>query len=71
MTNDTVSIDGPMAVAWASDLDLTVERFAMSVEGLVNIYRGTGKILMAPPHRPAEGEGPAEIGQLAEEILKT
>lgn len=55
MVNDTVSIDGPMAIAWTSDLELTVERSAksligsaMSGEGLVNVYRGTGKILMAP-----------------------
>lgn len=55
MENDTVSIDGPMAIAWTSNLELTVERSAksfvgsaMSGEGLVNVYRGTGKILMAP-----------------------
>ena len=55
MENDTVSIDGPMAIAWTSDLDLTVERSAKSFvgsavsgEGLVNVYRGTGKILLAP-----------------------
>lgn len=52
---DTVSIDGPMAIAWTSNLQLTVERSgksflgsAVSGEGLVNVYRGTGKILMAP-----------------------
>lgn len=55
MENDTVSIDGPMAIAWTNDLELTVERSAktfvgsaVSGEGLVNVYRGTGKILMAP-----------------------
>lgn len=55
MENDTVSIDGPMAIAWTSDLELTVEKSgksfmgsAVSGEGLVNVYRGTGKILMAP-----------------------
>ena len=55
LTNDTVSIDGPMAIAWTSSLELTVERSgktlvgsAVSGEGLVNVYRGTGKILMAP-----------------------
>ena len=55
MENDTVSIDGPMAIAWTSNLELTVERSAktfvgsaVSGEGLVNVYRGTGKILMAP-----------------------
>ena len=55
LENDTVSIDGPMAIAWTSNLELTVERSAktfvgsaVSGEGLVNVYRGTGKILMAP-----------------------
>ena len=55
MENETVSIDGPMAIAWTSTLELTVERSgkslvgsALSGEGLVNVYRGTGKILMAP-----------------------
>lgn len=55
LENDTVSIDGPMAIAWTSDLELTVERSAKSFigsavsgEGFVNVYRGTGKILMAP-----------------------
>ncbi|WP_407454831.1 AIM24 family protein [Methanobrevibacter sp.] len=55
LRNDTVSIDGPMAIAWTSELELTVEKSgkslmgsAVSGEGLVNVYRGTGKILMAP-----------------------
>ena len=55
LENDTVSIDGPMAIAWTSTLELTVEKSgkslmgsAVSGEGLVNVYRGTGKILMAP-----------------------
>ena len=55
LNNDTVSIDGPMAIAWTSTLNLTVERSAktfvgsaVSGEGFVNVYRGTGRILMAP-----------------------
>ena len=55
LENETVSIDGPMAIAWTSSLQLTVEKSgnsiigsAVSGEGLVNVYRGTGKILMAP-----------------------
>ena len=55
LNNDTVSIDGPMAIAWTSTLNLTVERSAktfvgsaVSGEGFGNVYRGTGKILMAP-----------------------
>ena len=55
LDNDTVKIDGSMAVAWSKSLDFSVERTtktligsAASGEGLVNVYRGTGKILMAP-----------------------
>ena len=55
LNDDTVSIDGSMAIAWTSTLELTVERSAktlvgsaISREGFVNVYRGTGKILMAP-----------------------
>jgi uncharacterized protein (AIM24 family) len=53
--DDTLKIDGHMAVAWSSTLDFTVERSsktllgsAYSGEGLVNVYRGTGKVLMSP-----------------------
>ena len=55
LDNDVVKIDGSMAVCWSKSLQFTVERSAktlvgsaMSGEGLVNVYRGTGKILMAP-----------------------
>lgn len=55
LENDTMKIDGNMAVAWSGSLDFTVEKAgkslvgsAMSGEGFVNVYRGTGKILMAP-----------------------
>lgn len=44
-----------MAIAWSGSLDFTVERSGKSLigsaasgEGLVNVYRGTGKVLMAP-----------------------
>ena len=44
-----------MAIAGSSSLDFTVERSgktligsAASGEGLVNVYRGTGKVLLAP-----------------------
>ncbi len=53
--NDVVKIDGNMAIAWSGSLDFTVEKSgksllgsAVSGEGFVNVYRGTGKILMAP-----------------------
>ena len=55
LQNDVVKIDGPFAIAWSSTLNFTVERSgktlvgsAASGEGLVNVYRGTGKILMCP-----------------------
>ena len=53
--NDVVKIDGNMAIAWSNSLKFTVERTtktligsAASGEGFVNVYRGQGKILMAP-----------------------
>ncbi|HIS48336.1 MAG TPA: AIM24 family protein [Candidatus Scybalocola faecigallinarum] len=55
LQDDVVKIDGNMAVAWSGSLQFTVERSgktllgsAASGEGLVNVYRGTGKVLMAP-----------------------
>lgn len=55
LENDIVKIDGNYAIAWSPSLQFTVERTtktligsAASGEGLVNVYRGTGKILMAP-----------------------
>ena len=55
LVNDVLKIDGNMAVAWSPTLSFTVERSgktllgsAASGEGLVNVYRGTGKVLMVP-----------------------
>lgn len=55
LDNDVLKIDGNMAVAWSGSLEFTVERSGKSLigsaasgEGLVNVYRGTGKVLMAP-----------------------
>ncbi|MBQ9431455.1 MAG: AIM24 family protein [Kiritimatiellae bacterium] len=55
LENDVMKIDGNMAVCWSGSLDFTVERSSKTLlgslvngEGLVNVYRGTGKILMAP-----------------------
>lgn len=55
LQNDTLKIDGSMAVCWSAGLQFTVERTtkrligsAVSGEGLVNVYRGTGRVLMAP-----------------------
>ena len=55
LQNDVLKVDGNMAIAWSKSLDFTVERSgktlicsAASGEGLVNVYRGTGKVLLAP-----------------------
>ena len=55
LQNDVLKIDGNMAIAWSGSLEFTVERSGKSLigsaasgEGLVNVYRGTGKVLMAP-----------------------
>ena len=55
LENDELKIDGILAVCWSSNLDFTVERTtktlvgsAVSGEGLVNVYRGTGRVLMSP-----------------------
>lgn len=55
LDDDILKIDGDMAVAWSGSLDFTVERSGKSLigsatsgEGLVNVYRGTGKVLLAP-----------------------
>lgn len=55
LEDDELKIDGNMAVAWSESLKFTVERSgktligsAASGEGLVNVYRGTGKVLMSP-----------------------
>jgi uncharacterized protein (AIM24 family) len=58
LQDDVLRIDGNMAIAWSGSLDFTVERSgktligsAASGEGLVNVYRGTGKVLLAPVDR--------------------
>ncbi len=55
LNDSCVKIDGNMAIAWSNGLEFTVERSSkgligsmMNGEGLVNVYRGTGKILMTP-----------------------
>jgi len=55
LDNDVMKIDGNMAVAWSDTLEFTVEKSgksllgsAVSGEGFVNVYRGSGRILLAP-----------------------
>lgn len=55
LQDDVLKVDGNMAIAWSGSLDFTVERSGKSLigsaasgEGLVNVYRGTGRVLLAP-----------------------
>ena len=55
LNNEELKIDGRQAVCWSTSLDFTVERTtktligsAASNEGLLNVFRGTGKVLMSP-----------------------
>ena len=55
LQDDVLKVDGNMAIAWSGSLDFTVERSGKSLigsaasgEGLVQVYRGTGKVLLAP-----------------------
>lgn len=55
LKDDVLKIDGPLAIAWSKSIKFTVEKTtktlvgsAASGEGFVNVYRGTGKVLMAP-----------------------
>ena len=76
LKDDVLKIDGSMAFAWSGSLEFTVEKSSKSLigsivnkEGLLNVYRGTGKVWMAPtvpgtemsksdaPQNPAENKG--------------
>ena len=55
LEDDVLRVDGNFAIAWSGTLEFTVEKSTktllgsgMSGEGLVNVYRGTGKVLLAP-----------------------
>ena len=55
LQDDVLKIDGNFAIAWSRSLSFTVERSGKSLigsaasgEGLVNVYRGTGRVLMMP-----------------------
>lgn len=55
LQNDVLKVDGNFAIAWSGSLEFTVERSGKSLigsaasgEGLVNVYRGTGKVLLSP-----------------------
>ena len=55
LNNDTLKVDGNFAVLRTGNINFTVERSAktlvgsaVSGEGLVNVYRGTGQVWLAP-----------------------
>ncbi len=55
LENDALRIDGNFAIAWTPGLQFSVERTVGNIvnstasgEGTVNVFRGTGKVLMAP-----------------------
>ena len=55
LDKDVLKVDGNFAIAWSGSLEFTVERSGKSLlgsaasgEGLVNVYRGTGQVLLAP-----------------------
>ena len=55
LQNDVLKVDGNYVIAWSNTLEFTVERSSKSLigsaasgEGLVNVYRGSGKLLMMP-----------------------
>ncbi len=72
LENDVMKIDGNMAIAWSGSLEFTVEKSgksllgsAVSGEGLVNVYRGTGKIWMAPVTTMIAGAGRSDLSENA------
>lgn len=55
LVENIIKIDGNMAVAWSPNLKFTVQKSmgtligsAVSKEGFVNVYEGTGRVLIAP-----------------------
>ena len=58
LENDVLRLDGSFAICWSTSLQFTVERSSKSImgsmangEGLVNVYRGTGRVLISPTTR--------------------
>lgn len=61
LDDDEIKIDGNFAIAWSDGLDFRTETIskniltsAASKEGFVNVYRGTGSILLAPVLPPVK-----------------
>ena len=55
LDNDVLKVDGNMAVCWSGSLNFSLEKATKGLlgsmasgEGLVNVYRGTGKVWVSP-----------------------
>ena len=86
LDNEELKIDGNMAIAWSSNLQFTVEKSTKSLigsglsgEGFVNVFRGSGRVLMAPtiplttrpnPHGPEQKAATSSQG-LAQSVLNS
>lgn len=58
LDNDVLKLDGSFAICWSTSLQFTVERSSKTLigsafngEGLVNVYRGTGRVMISPTTR--------------------
>lgn len=65
--DDVIKIDGDMAVAWSSTLKFTVEKTTNTLvgslasgEGFVNVFSGTGRVLIAPVRENMVTRAPVE-----------
>ena len=70
LVDDTLKIDGDMAIAWSDTLDFSVQKATKTLigslasgEGLVNVYEGTGRVLIAPVRKNKGISTPAEGGK--------
>lgn len=69
LKDDVLKIDGNFAICWSGTLEFATERSgktligsAASGEGLVNVYRGTGKVLLSPLDDPSSLMAAANLG---------
>ena len=67
LIDDVLRIDGNYAICWSGSLTFTTERSgktlmgsAVSGEGLVNVYKGTGRVLLSPLDNPRTMESAAK-----------
>lgn len=70
LVNDVLKVDGNFAICWSGSLSFTVERSGKSLigsaasgEGLVNVYRGTGKVWLAPVSNTNVNGAPVPVHQ--------